>query len=398
MSRRQAILLSIGLAACQAVPAPSLAPGAPTTPVTPAPTSAPMTSPSAPPTPPLVTAAPTTPPLSVGGIYAATVEPVVAERFTDVPPRVWVPNERGGRIVVIDPATFEIVDRFEVGTYPEHVTPAWDGSVLYVNNMNSNDMSVIDPRTGDVTGRIETPFPYNLYFTPDGTRAIVVQDMERGAPDDENGIRFYAWPEFRELAFVPVPWAGADHLDFSADGRTIYLSCEYSGRVAVIDVESMRITGDIAVGGYPTDVRLAPDGRRLFVANQQLHGVTVIDTETNAILAFVKLERGSHGLALSRDASLLFVTNRMAGSLSAIDVETLDVVGTWKIGGSPDMLAVSTNGQQIWISNRWHRTVVVVDSGTGRVLRSIEVGAWPHGLSYWPLPGRYSLGHNGNMR
>jgi YVTN family beta-propeller protein len=299
---------------------------------------------------------------------------------------------------VIDPATFEIVDRLEVGAYPEHVSPSWDGQLLYVNNMNANSMSVIDPRTGEVTGEIPMPYPYNLYFTPDGTRAIVVQDMVHGAPEDENGIRFLTYPGFQDLGFLPIRWAGADHLDFSADGKLVYLSCEYSGRVVVVDVASMAITAEIVVGGFPTDVRLAPDGRHVFVANQMLHALTVIDTTTNLVVDIIKLQKGSHGLALSRDARRLFVTNRIAGSVSVVDVDTRAVVDTWEIGGSPDMIAVSADGTQLWISNRWDRSVVVVDSATGTVLKSIETGAYPHGLAYWPLPGRYSIGHNGNMR
>ena len=394
-----AALLAMILTGCQSVPpvAPTSSPVAsqgsagptPPPPSTPAPTGRPTAGPAA--------SSPTPSANLEGGVYWAAVGKV-SSALADIPPRVWVPNERGGRVIVIDPTTFEIVDRLEVGTYPEHVSPSWDGQLLYVNNMNSNSMSVIDPRLGTVTGEVSVPFPYNLYFTPDGTRAIVVQDMLRGAPKDENGIRFLTNPGFEELGFLPVPWAGADHLDFSADGKLLYLSCEYSARVAVVNVERMQIVDEIVVGGFPTDVRLAPDGRYLFVANQLLDGLTVIDTTTNKVVEIVKLQEGSHGLALSRDASLLYVTNRVAGSVSVVDVETWDVHDTWKIGGSPDMIAVSTDGAQIWISNRWDRSVVVVDSSTGRVIRTIETGAYPHGLAYWPLPGRYSLGHNGNMR
>jgi YVTN family beta-propeller protein len=333
-----------------------------------------------------------------GGIYWATVDGQISAALSDIPARVWVPNEHGAEVIVIDPATFAIVDRIKVGLYPEHVSPSWDGQLLYVNNMKSHSMSIIDPRNGSVVGSIDAPSPYNLYFTPDGTRAIVVEDKTKGAPENENGLRFYSYPDLRELGWLPVPWAGADHLDFSADGRTIYLSCEYSGRVVAVDVATMRITSEIAVGGFPTDVRLGPDGRHLFVANQLLHGVTVIDLESGEIAEFIKLQKGSHGLAMSRDATQLYVTNRLASSLSVIDVATLRVVRTTEIGGSPDMIAVSADGSQLWISNRWDGSVIVVDARTGTEIRSIDTGAYPHGLAYWPLPGRYSLGHNGNMR
>ena len=335
---------------------------------------------------------------AAGGIYWATIDPAIAPALADIEPRVWVPIERGERVIAIDPATFRVVERINVGAYPEHVTPSWDGQLLYVNNMNGDSMSVIDPRRRELIDTISVPMPYNLYFTPDGAQAIVVHDMTKGAPKEDNGLRFYSNPGFEEVGFVPIRWPGADHLDFSADGAKLYVSCEYSGRVVVVDVAARTIVNEIVVGGYPTDVRLAPDGRHLFVANQLLDVLTVIDTTTDDIVELVDLEKGAHGLAMSRDATTLFVTNRIARSLSAVDVVTWDVRHTWEIGGSPDMITVSADGTQLWISNRWDASVSVVDSRTGVVIRAIDTGAYPHGLAYWPLPGRYSLGHNGNMR
>jgi YVTN family beta-propeller protein len=396
-----AILCVILLAACQASaslgtasPDPVASAGSAPSPSIPGPTF------HATPTPaPSPTADVPKPPVgAAGGIYWATIDPAIAPSLADIEPRVWVPIERGERVIAIDPRTFEVVERIRVGAYPEHVTPSWDGQLLYVNNMNSDSMSVIDPRRRELVDTVRVPMPYNLYFTPDGTQAIVVHDMTKGAPKEDNGLRFYTNPGFEELGFVPIEWPGADHLDFSADGAKLYVSCEYSGRVVVVDVATRRIVNEIVVGGYPTDVRLAPDGRYLFVANQLLDMLTVIDTTTDDVVELVDLERGAHGLAMSRDATILFVTNRIAASLSAVDVATWNVRDTWEIGGSPDMITVSADGTQLWISNRWDASVSVVDSRTGAVIRTIDTGAYPHGLAYWPLPGRYSLGHNGNMR
>ena len=49
------------------------------------------------------------------------------------------------------------------------------------------------------------------------------------------------------------------------------------------------------------------------------------------------------------------------------------------------------------MSGRFDDSVYVFDTATGAV-KTIKVGAEPHGLTVWPQPGRYSLGHTGNMR
>jgi YVTN family beta-propeller protein len=50
------------------------------------------------------------------------------------------------------------------------------------------------------------------------------------------------------------------------------------------------------------------------------------------------------------------------------------------------------------VSNRYHASVSVVDTASGEVISTIGVGANPHGLTYWPQPGRFAVGQNGNMR
>jgi YVTN family beta-propeller protein len=74
------------------------------------------------------------------------------------------------------------------------------------------------------------------------------------------------------------------------------------------------------------------------------------------------------------------------------------VVATWHVGGSPDMMQVSPNGRELWVSNRFDGTVSVIDTRTGHVIHVIPVGSSPHGLAFFPQPGRHSLGHNGVYR
>jgi YVTN family beta-propeller protein len=74
------------------------------------------------------------------------------------------------------------------------------------------------------------------------------------------------------------------------------------------------------------------------------------------------------------------------------------VTATWVVGGSPDMLQVSTDGTQLWTGNRYSNTVVVIDTTSGKVIATIKVGRQPHGLTYFPQPGRFSIGHNGVYR
>ena len=154
---------------------------------------------------------------------------------------------------------------------------------------------------------------------------------------------------------------------------------------------------------------MSPDGRRFFVADMMSDGVHVVDGASFRQTGFIPTGVGAHGLYPSRDGRKLYVANRGSnkihgakkgkGSVSVIDFATRAVEATWPIpgGGSPDMGNVSADGRQLWLSGRFDDVVYVIDTASGAV-KSIAVGREPHGLTVWPQPGRYSLGHTGNMR
>jgi DNA-binding beta-propeller fold protein YncE len=134
-----------------------------------------------------------------------------------------------------------------------------------------------------------------------------------------------------------------------------------------------------------------------------------VDGEAFRQVGFIPTGLGAHGLYPSRDGTKLYVANRSThkihgkgkgpGSVSVIDFATAKVIQTWAIpgGGSPDMGNVSADGKYLWLSGRYDDEVYRVDVTSGQIIK-IKVGAEPHGLTVWPQPGRYSLGHTGNLR
>jgi YVTN family beta-propeller protein len=274
---------------------------------------------------------------------------------------------------------------------PHHITPSWDLSKLYVNNTEGDSLTVIDPRTGKPSGTVPMVDPYNLYFTPDGTKAIVVAERFQR-------LDFYDPGSWKLIKSLPIPFPGVDHADFTLDGRYFLASTEFSGQVVKIDTEAMEIVGKATVGSLPIDVKASPDGKVFYVSNQGRNGVSIIDPSSMEEIGFLPTGKGAHGLIVSRDAKLLYVSNRLGGSISAIDLGSRQVVATWPVGGSPDMMQISADGKQLWVSNRYNGSVSVIDTGGGKVLKTIATGSGAHGLTLFPQPGRYSVGHNGVYR
>ena len=151
----------------------------------------------------------------------------------------------------------------------------------------------------------------------------------------------------------------------------------------------------------PQDVKLSADGRVFYVADRPRK--RRLEGERRRRCTYPGfVHTGAAPTASTRAATrkFLYVTNRAAGSISVISFATRKLVATWQIpgGGSPDMGGVTANGRVLWVSGRYNGVVYAISTQSGQLLAKIPVGQGPHGLCVWPQPGRYSLGHTGDMR
>jgi YVTN family beta-propeller protein len=288
------------------------------------------------------------------------------------------------------------VRRFKVGALPQHVVPSYDMKTLWVANDEGNSLTPINPRNGKAGRPVRVEDPYNLYFTPDGRFAVVMAErLER--------MDFRSAKSMSLVHSLPVRGcAGVNHADYTANGRLMLVSCEFAGRMIVVDVPRQRVvkTIPLSAAAKPQDVKLSPDGKVFYVADMVTGGVWEIDARSFHKVGFIHTGLGAHGLYASRDATDLYVSNRGEGSVSLVSFAKRKVVRKWRFdpGGSPDMGGVSADGRVLWLSGRYSGVVYAIDTRTGKMLKSIPVGLGPHGVCVFPQPGRYSLGHTGVFR
>lgn len=392
---------------------------------------------------PIVTVPGMPPVVDPTNLYSETGADHLSPALKSDLPRVYVPNRRSNSVSVIDPKTLEAVDTFRVGRNPQHVVPSWDLRTLWVANnaegRTDGSLTPIDPLTGKPGAAIPVDDPYNVYWSPDGHHAIIVaEELRRLDFRDPQTMRL-------NYSIATPKCGGINHADFSIDGSYALFTCEFDGAITKIDLVNRAVVGTLvlspyyqrpdvlaqlsvfekkpatvldsielggtitATRGMPQDVRISPDGKVFFVADMLADGVHVVDGDAFRQIGFIPTGVGAHGLYPSRDGKLLYVANRGSnkmigkpggqGSISVIDFATRKTVQTWPIpeGGSPDMGNVSADGKYLWLSGRFDDVVYRIDTTTGSVDK-VRVGREPHGLTVWPQPGRYSLGHTGNLR
>jgi YVTN family beta-propeller protein len=356
------------------------------------------------------------------------------------PERIYVPNLRSDDVSVIDPSTMKVVDRLKVGLSPQHIVPSWDLRTLWVTNnaegRTDGSLTPIDPRTGKAGKSVPVDDPYNMYYTPDGKSAIVVAEARKRL--DFRDPKTMALQSSIDTPGCP----GINHAEFTIDGRIAIFTCEFSGSLVKVDLVAHKVLGYLQLQmpatrfrevkaaqraepgkvwepgetevcsvskGMPQDIRSSPDGKRFYVADMHADGVHIVDPDAFKKVGFIATGLGAHGLYPSRDGKRLYVSNRGSheihgprrgdGGVTVIDFATEKIVARWPVpgGGSPDMGNVSADGKWLWLSGRYDDVVYRFDTTSGAVTQ-VKVGREPHGLTVWPQPGRYSLGHTGNMR
>ena len=355
--------------------------------------------------PPATLAGPSTQSPIYGYIGASSMSPNVANARA----LVYVPSNDSGKVTVIDQATMQVIDSYEVGKIAQHVVPGWDLTTLYAAASGYNQLVPIDPTTGKPGPPIKVDAPYNLYFTPDGASAIVMAERR-------NRIDYYDRTTWKLQHSTPTgKCKGVNHADWSPDLSWFLATCEFSGDILKVETITGNILSSLALpkGAMPQDLRIAPDGTKFYVADMAHGGVYVISADGTAVIGKIETGKGAHGIYPSRDATKMYVTNRGRlegdtkrksrdgeGSISVVDPTTDTVIDTWSIpgGGSPDMGGVSADGSMFWVSGRYDDVVYAFDTTTGELKAKIKVPDGPHGLCVFPQPGRYSLGHTGNFR
>ena len=159
------------------------------------------------------------------------VQPSIAEDL----PRVYVPNGLSDTVSVIDPAAHTVVASFKTDREPQHIVPSYDLKTLWVLDNQGNTVIPINPADGKPGKPIKVDDPYNLYFTPDGSEAIVVAEAH-------NRLDFRDPHTMALKGSLAVPGCdGINHGDYNANGGYLIVTCEFAGKVAKIDIVRRRV-------------------------------------------------------------------------------------------------------------------------------------------------------------
>ena len=205
-----------------------------------------------------------------------------------------------------------------------------------------------DPRSAAATG----------LKTPDRKTCVRCHEKAHGkAFDYDAALKQIAHPRKLPATAEAPKYKTPVNLALTPDGKQLYVACEASHSLIVVDVATRRKVAEIAIGGQPNDVTFSPDGRRAYAANRLDDSVSVIHVAARKVLATIPVGDDPHGVLTDASGKRLYVLNTSADSISIIDTQSLAEIKRLEASRNSWSLSRSPDGTRICITNTLSRFV-----------------------------------------
>ena len=270
---------------------------------------------------------------------AATTAPAPAPPPAATPALgVYVTNETGGDVSVIDAATGTVVATIDVGKRPRGIAASPDRTLLYVALSGS-------PIGGPNVDESKLPPPDR---SADGIGVIDVRQRKL----------------VKTLPSGPDP----EQVAISPDGKEVYVANEDIGQLSVIDTTDGHLIQSFKIGDEPEGVTVEPGGKRVWVTSEADGAVFVADLATKKIVKPVKVGPRPRSIAFTPDGASAYVPSENGATLTKIDVKKLAPSKTIDLGKGmrPMGLRMSADGKLLYVSTGRSKMALVLDTATDK--------------------------------
>lgn len=180
------------------------------------------------------------------------------------------------------------------------------------------------------------------------------------------------------------PYIAPHTLKLGPDGL-IYVTCENSARVAVIDPAKNKVVDAIDTGSTNAHrLIIAPDGLRLYTENEEDATVSVIDLPRRKLLGQIKTPRPLAGIAISRDGRTIVAVDDAEPTLFLIDAQTERVTRELRLEGVPKAAQIARYAPDwslLAVTSLNSDTVSLIDPSFERQT-PIQVGRQPMDMAF----------------
>jgi YVTN family beta-propeller protein len=152
-----------------------------------------------------------------------------------------------------------------------------------------------------------------------------------------------------------MPYKTPFNLAITNDGERLFVACEASNSLIVLNTDTDEIISEIPIGMQPHFVCLSPDNKRAYVSNRASDNVSVIDTRTFEALSVIEVGDEPHEIVITNDGNKMYVSNAATYDVSVVDLKKGAEVKRLAASRGPWGVAQSFDGQNVYISNNLPR-------------------------------------------
>jgi DNA-binding beta-propeller fold protein YncE len=249
---------------------------------------------------------------------------------------VGLPGSDGSNLVVIDLAARKLTGNvdFGKGVRPHCAVIGAKDGLLYVTTELDQSITVIDPKTLKIVGKVPT-----------------------------------GQPESHMLAI-------------SRDGRRGYTANVGPGTVSVLDLEGRKTITVIPVAPKVQRIALSVDDRYVFTSDQTKPQLAVIDTATNKVKTWIPMPAMGYGSAPTADGRWLVIALSSANQVAVIDLKAMKVAHTVDVPAAPQEVLVSPDAKMAYVSCDASKKVAAIRTSDWKVDKLIETGPATDGLAW----------------
>jgi DNA-binding beta-propeller fold protein YncE len=305
-------------------------------------------------------------------------------------PLLLVANQADHTLSLIDPAAGKEIAAVPVGGVTGHeVAASPDGKLAFVPiygdsgvgkpGTDGSSMAVIDLTARKVVATVDfghgvrphmplyEPVNGMLYVTTELDKAVTIIDPQT----------------LKIVGRIPTGQEQSHMLVVTRDGKRGYTANVGPGTVSVLDMAARKTVAVIPVSGTTQRISISRDDKLVFTADQTKPQMAAIDTATNKVKTWIPLPAVGYGSAVTLDGKWLLVDMALPKQVAVIDLGTMKVARTIDVtpGGQGEIL-MRPDGKVAYVSCPSGKQVAVIDLATWKVTRMIDAGNKADGLAW----------------
>ena len=316
---------------------------------------------------------------------------------------LFVENSQGGDVSVIDAATLKVTGTIPIGLSPDEIVASPSRNVLYLDRIvrtkdgrltGSGELVAIDPATSAILWRAPlNGAPNHIAVSPDGKRIyitivsgsyVVIVDAAKHAVVDSVDVG-----------------TGPHDIEVSHDGKHVYVGLIRGTDVTEFDAATKKIIRKIPFDQNVRPIALSHDEKRLYVQLSHTHAIVVVDPTSGKIIQRVAMPVPAgktlpdsmpidvnHGLRITPDGKFLIANGSLFDIATVWAIPSMKLVASIPVGHDPNWIVLSPDAKRAFVSNRRSDDVSVIDLTSYKEIARIKVGKWPQRMASVSVAGK----------